>query len=74
MIGMACVFFLIGASLLTTPWYVVLALLAVWSATLVLAIRWWTPHPSRVAWLPAVLSLVWFGTVAGGAAVFGWRV
>lgn len=72
MIGMACVFFLIAASLLTTPWYVVVALLVVWAAALVLATRWWTPHPARLPWLPVVLAVVWFGTVAGGAAVFDW--
>ena len=72
MIGMASVFFLIGASLLTTPWYVVVALLAVWALALVVATRWWTPHPTWLPWLPVTLALLWFGTVVGGAAAFGW--
>ena len=72
MIGMACVFFLIAASVLATPWYVVAALLVVWALVLLVAIRWWTPHPARVPWLPVGLVVVWFATVAGGAALFGW--
>lgn len=72
MIGMACVFFLIGASVLATPWYVVTGLLVLWAVVLVVAVRWWTPHPTRVVWLPVALVAVWFGTVAGGAALFGW--
>jgi len=72
MAGMACVFFLIGASVLTTPWWAVAALLAVWAGTLVLATRWWTPHPTRLPWLPVALTLLWFLTVVGGAAAFGW--
>jgi hypothetical protein len=72
MIGMACVFFLIGASVLTTPWYAVAALFLLWAAVLVVALRWFTPHPRRVPWLPVGLVVVWFATVAGGAALFGW--
>lgn len=72
MIGMACVFFLIAASVLATPWYVVALLLVVWAVVLVVALRWFTPHPTWVPWLPTGLALLWFTTVAGGAAVFGW--
>lgn len=73
MVGMACVFFLIAASVLATPWYVVAGLLLVWAVVLVVAVRWFTPHPTRVPWLPVGLAVVWFGTVVGGAAVLGWN-
>jgi hypothetical protein len=72
MAGMACVLFLIGASLLAAPWFVVLGLTLVWIAVLVLALRWWTPHPRRLPWLPAGLTALWFATVVGGAALFDW--
>lgn len=72
MIGMACAFFLIGASLLATPWYVVAVLLVLWLVVLLVGLSWWTPHPNRLPWLPVGLVVVWFGTVVGGAALFGW--
>ena len=72
MIGLACLFFLIAASVLTTPWYAVAGLLVVWAMTLVVALRWWTPHPGRVPWLAVGLGVVWLGTVVGGAVLFGW--
>ena len=72
MAGMACVLFLIGASLLATPWYVVLGLALVWVGVLVVALRWWTPHPRRLPWLAVGLTVLWFATVAGGAALFDW--
>lgn len=74
MIGMACVAFLIGASVLAAPWYAVLGLSLVWVVTLVVAIRWWTPHPTRLPWLPVGLTVLWIATVAGGARVFDWSV
>ena len=70
--AMVCVLFLIVASVLATPGSVVAALTAVWLVGLVLALRWWTPHPHRLPWLAAALALLWFATVAGGAALFGW--
>ena len=72
MIGMACVFFLISASVIATPWWVVAALLVVWAVALFVATAWWSPHPGRVPWIPVVVAVVWFVTVAGGAAAFGW--
>jgi hypothetical protein len=73
MIGMACVLFLIAGSLLATPWWVVAGLVVVWALALVVAIGWWTPHPTWLPWVPLVVAAVWFGTVVGGAAVFGWE-
>ena len=73
MIGMACVLFLIGASVLATPWWVVAGLVVVWALALVVAIAWWTPHPTRLPWVAVAVAVVWFGTVVGGAAVLGWE-
>ena len=73
MIGMACVLFLIGASLLATPRWVVAALLVVWLVAVVVAGAWWSRHPSWVPWVPVVVAVIWFGTGAGGAAAFGWE-
>jgi hypothetical protein len=72
MAGMACTAFLIGASVLLAPWYAVLGLSLLWVVALVLAVRWFTPHPGRVLWVPVGLTLVWVATVVGGAAAFGW--
>lgn len=72
MIGLACLFFLIAASVLTTPWYAVTGLLVLWAVTLGVAVRWWTPHPARLPWLTFGLAVVWVGTVVGGAVLFGW--
>ena len=73
MVGMACVLFLIGASVLATPWWVVAGLALVWVVALLVATAWWSPHPTWVPWVPAAMAVVWFAAVAGGAAVFGWE-
>lgn len=72
MIALACDFFLIAASVLVTPWYVVGALLLLWGAALVVATAWWSLHPTRLLWLAVALAAAWFATVVGGAALFGW--
>src|SRR5690606_30132799 len=54
MAGMAAAFFLYAASGLLAPGWAVVCLLLVWLALLVLAFRWWTPHPRRVALIPVV--------------------
>jgi hypothetical protein len=72
MIGMACVFFLIVASILATPWYVVLGLVVVWAAALFVATAWWSLHPTWVPWLALGMAVLWFATVVGGAVAFGW--
>ena len=72
MIGMACVFFLIAASVLTSPWYVVAALLVLWVGALVVAMSWWSSHPTWVPWLPAGVLVLWSASVVGGAFVLGW--
>lgn len=72
MIAMACVFFLIAASVLATPWWVVAALLVVWAAAMVVASVWWSLHPTWVPWVPVAVSALWLVAVVGGAAAFGW--
>ncbi len=72
MVALVCVLFLIGASVLATPWFVVAALTVVWLVGFGLEVRWWTPHPHRLLWLAAGLAALWFATVAGGAALFDW--
>ncbi len=67
MIGMACVAFLIGAGVLVMPWYAVLVLSVLWLVALVVAVRWWTPHPGRLVWLPLGLAVLWVATVLGSA-------
>jgi hypothetical protein len=71
--GMACVLFLVLASGLVAPWYGVVALALVWVLLFVVGVRWFTTHPWRVAALPLVMVVVWFGTVMTGAAVLGWN-
>ncbi len=56
MIGMACVLFLIGASVLATPWFVVLGLTILWLVVLVVAVVWWSLHPTWLPWLPVGLD------------------
>ncbi len=69
MIGLACTAFLIGASLLLAPWWLVVLLAVVWLAALVLAVRWWTPHPRRLPALAAGVAVVWLVAVVGQAAL-----
>lgn len=71
MIGLACTAFLIGASVLLSPWWLVLMLAAVWVVALVLAVRWWTPHPRRLPAVAGVVAVVWLAAVVGQAALSG---
>lgn len=72
MIALACDFFLIAASGLVAPWYVVAALLLLWAVALLVATAWWSLHPRWVLGLAVALAVVWFATLVGGAALFGW--
>ncbi|GAA1147907.1 hypothetical protein [Nocardioides aquiterrae] len=64
MAGMACAFFLYGASVLFAPWWVVVLLVLVWVALFVVARAWWTPRPRWVPGVAVVALLVWVGVVA----------
>lgn len=75
MIGMSCVFFLYAATPVAVPdvpWWVVVLLLVVWAAAMVLAVRWWTPRPIALAWLPLALAVGWFAVVFTGGRWLGW--
>ncbi len=71
MIALACTAFLIGASVLLSPWWLVLLLSLAWLAAMVLAIRWWTPHPRRLPALAAGVAVLWLAAVVGHAALSG---
>ena len=71
-VGMAGMAFLYAASVLIAPWWAVVVLLLVWLAGLVVCARWWTPHPTRVPWVPAVAAVLWFATMVAGGAWLGW--
>lgn len=72
MAGMACTFFLNAASGLFAPWWGVALLLFIWLVLLLIGFRWWTAHPVRVAVLPVVSTLLWFGVATAGGAWWGW--
>jgi hypothetical protein len=72
MAGMAVGFFLYAASGLVAPVWAVIVLLAFWAALLLVAIRWWTPHPTRVLVLPVVAAVVWFAAVSAGGYFLDW--
>jgi hypothetical protein len=71
--AMACVLFLVLASVLYAPWYVVTLLTVVWVVLFVLGTRWFMTRPWRVALLPVLMVLIWFGTTLLGAFVLGWN-
>ena len=72
MAGMACAFFLYAASGLLAPWWAVVVLMLVWLVLLVVATRWWTPHPAWVPWVAVFAVLVWFAAMNAGGAWLGW--
>ena len=73
MCGMAAAFFLYAASGLVAPWWAVVLLMLVWVGFFVVACRWWTPYPTRVAFVPLVAAVVWFFSLLAGAAWLGWQ-
>lgn len=72
LVGMAAAFFLYAASAPFTPWWAQVLLLLFWLAATVRAVRRWTPHPVRVAWVPVVCVAVWFVVIWAGAALLDW--
>lgn len=72
LVGMAAVFFLYAASGPFTPWWAQALLLVLWLVATVRAVRWWSTHPARVAWVPVGCALVWFVAVWVGAAWLDW--
>jgi hypothetical protein len=72
MAGLAVAFFLYAASGLVAPVWALTALMFVWLSLFVNACRWWTPHPRRLPLLAVAAVLIWFVTLAAGAAWLGW--
>lgn len=72
MAGMAAIFFLYAASGLLAPWYGVVFLMLVWVTLFVVACRWWTPHPTRVPFVPVFGAVFWFAALNAGGAWLGW--
>ena len=70
--GLAPLLFLVLASVLVAPTGAVVALTVVWLLIFALALRWFVPHPWRVAMLPLVMLLVWLTTLSLGDAFLGW--
>jgi hypothetical protein len=71
MIGLACVLFLDLASLAVVDWWVVLILVLAWVAMFIVAVVWWTPHPSRLPWLAVLGIALWVVVVIGGSIARG---
>ncbi len=72
MAGMACAFFLYGASVLVAPWWAVVVLLVIWAALMLVACAWWTLHPRWVPGVAVVAIVFWFLAIVAGAAWLGW--
>ena len=70
--GLAPLLFLVLASVLVAPTGAVVALAVVWLLLFTLALRWFGPHPWRVAALPLVMLGVWLTTLSLGDAFLGW--
>ncbi|MCW2757973.1 MAG: hypothetical protein JWO46_1719 [Nocardioidaceae bacterium] len=61
--GLACLLFIILGAARALPWWGVVLMVAFWLVLLVVATRWFTPHPVRVMLLPVVGFAVWVGAV-----------
>ncbi|MBV1854786.1 hypothetical protein [Catellatospora tritici] len=57
---------------LVTPVWGVVVLMIVWTALLVVCVRWMRPHPWRVPAVPVVAIAFWFAFVSAGEAWLGW--
>ena len=70
--GMACLLFLMLATVVVAPWWVSLLFLLLWLVLFVVATRWFLPHPRRVPWLAVAGLLVWAPVVSVGSRAWGW--
>lgn len=67
MVGLACMLFVVLASLAVVDWWVVVVLVVVWVAIFLVALAWWTPHPARLPWLAVLAFAIWVLVVIGGS-------
>jgi hypothetical protein len=70
--GLACLLWLVIASVLFAPGWGVGLMLLVWLATVALAVGWARPHPAWVAYVPLGGLAVWVALVAAGVEWWGW--
>ena len=70
--AMACVLFLDLGTAGVAPWWVTLLFVLLWLLLLLVATRWFLPHPRRVPLLPLVAFLVWLATIVLGTTQLGW--
>lgn len=70
--GLACLLWIVIASVLFAPWWGVTLMLAMWVGGLLLALGWTRPHPAWVTWVPIVGLAAWGGLVAIGDVWWGW--
>jgi len=65
--------FLYGASAIFAPWWAVVLFVLVWFGFLLIALRWFTPHPTRLPWLAGAAAVLWFVAIVAGGRFLGWR-
>lgn len=66
--GLACCLFIVLGSVQILPWWMTTLLVLAWMVAFVLAVRWWTPHPRRVALLPVTVLALWLAGVVVAAS------
>ena len=57
---------------LVAPLWAVIGLVVVWTALVILGIRWFGRHPLRVLVLPVAAVLIWLGVITLGGQLLGW--
>ncbi len=70
--GMACMLFLDLGTANVAPWWVTALFLLLWLVLMLVAARWFVPHPTWVPWLPAFAFAVWLPTIVLGTRSLGW--
>jgi hypothetical protein len=70
--GLACALFLDLGTASIAPWWVTGLFVVLWLVLLVIALRWFAPHPRRVPWLPLLAFVVWLPTILLGTRHLGW--
>lgn len=70
--GLACLLFLLLGTATQVPWWVTASLVALWAVLLVVAVRWFVPHPRRLPWLVVAGVAVWAVTLPLGARLGLW--
>jgi hypothetical protein len=69
---MVCALFLDLGTAGIAPWWVTTLFVLLWLVLLVMAVRWFVPHPGRLPWLALFAFVVWFPTIFFGTRNLGW--